>query len=32
LGQAKAFVDQALFLMEYGRDFGRQNGHKPIGE
>ena len=32
LGQAKAFVDHALFLIEYGRDFGRQNGHKPIGE
>jgi len=32
LGQAKAFVDHALFLVEYGRDFGRQNGHKPIGE
>jgi len=31
-GQAKAFVDHALFLMEYGRDFGRQNGHKRIGE
>ena len=31
-GQAKAFVDHALFLVEYGRDFGRQNGHKPIGE
>ena len=30
--QAKAFVDHALFLIEYGRDFGRQNGHKPIGE
>ncbi|MBK01006.1 MAG: hypothetical protein CL464_00915 [Acidimicrobiaceae bacterium] len=32
LGQAKAFVDHALFLIEYGQDFGRQNGHKPIGE
>ena len=31
-GQAKAFVDHALFLIEYGRDFGRQNGHKRIGE
>ena len=30
--QAKAFVDHALFLIEYGRDFGRQNGHKRIGE
>ena len=30
--QAKAFVEHALFLMEYGRDFGRQNGHKRIGE
>ena len=30
--QAKAFVDQALFLIEYGRDFGRQNGHKRIGD
>ena len=30
--QAKAFVDHALFLIEYGRDFGRQNGHKPIGD
>ena len=31
-GQAKAFIDHALFLIEYGRDFGRQNGHKPVGE
>ena len=31
-GQANAFVDHALFLIEYGRDFGRQNGHKRIGE
>ena len=30
-GQAKAFIDHALFLIEYG-DFGRQNGHKPVGE
>ena len=30
--QAKAFIDHALFLIEFGRDFGRQNGHKPIGE
>ena len=30
--QAKAFVDHALLLIEYGRDFGRQNGHKRIGE
>lgn len=27
--QARGFVDQALFLVEYGRDFGRQNGHRP---
>lgn len=28
-GQAKGFIDHALFLVEYGRDFGRQNGHRP---
>jgi uncharacterized repeat protein (TIGR03847 family) len=27
--QARGFVDHAVFLVEYGRDFGRQNGHKP---
>ncbi|MDG2112053.1 MAG: DUF3090 family protein [Actinomycetota bacterium] len=31
-GQAKGFIAQALFLVEYGRDFGRQNGHRPIGD
>ncbi|MFT7648081.1 MAG: putative repeat protein (TIGR03847 family) [Candidatus Poriferisodalaceae bacterium] len=31
-GQAQGFVDHALFLLEYGRDFGRQNGHRKIGE
>jgi uncharacterized repeat protein (TIGR03847 family) len=31
-GQAKGFLDNALFLVEYGRDFGRQNGHRPIGD
>lgn len=31
-GQARAFIDHALFLIEYGRDFGRQNGHKPISD
>jgi len=31
-GQAKAFIDHALFLIEYGRDFGRQNGHKRVGD
>ena len=28
-GQARGFIDHALFLVEYGRDFGRQNGHRP---
>ncbi len=28
-GQARGFIDHALFLIEYGRDFGRQNGHRP---
>ena len=27
--QARGFVEHAVFLVEYGRDFGRQNGHKP---
>ncbi len=27
--RARGFVAQALFLVEYGRDFGRQNGHRP---
>ena len=27
--QARGFVGHALFLVEYGRDFGRQNGHRP---
>lgn len=27
--QAKGYIDHALFLIEYGRDFGRQNGHRP---
>lgn len=27
--QARGFADHAAFLVEYGRDFGRQNGHKP---
>ena len=31
-GQAKGFIDHALFLVEYGRDFGRQNGHRKIGD
>jgi len=31
-GQAKGFIEHALFLIEYGRDFGRQNGHRPIGD
>lgn len=31
-GQAKGFIEHALFLVEYGRDFGRQNGHRPLGE
>ena len=26
--QARGFINQALFLVEYGRDFGRQNGHR----
>jgi len=28
--QARGFVEHALFLVEYGRDFGRQNGHRPL--
>jgi len=28
--QAQGFVEHALFLVEYGRDFGRQNGHRPL--
>ena len=31
-GQAKGFIDHALFLVEYGRDFGRQNGHRRLGD
>ena len=31
-GQARGFIDHALLLIEYGRDFGRQNGHRRIGE
>ena len=27
--QARGFQAHALFLVEYGRDFGRQNGHRP---
>lgn len=27
--QARGFIEHALFLVEYGRDFGRQNGHRP---
>jgi uncharacterized repeat protein (TIGR03847 family) len=26
--QARGFVEHAVFLIEYGREFGRQNGHK----
>jgi len=28
--QARGFAEHALFLVEYGRDFGRQNGHRPL--
>jgi uncharacterized repeat protein (TIGR03847 family) len=31
-GQARGYIDQALFLIEYGRDFGRQNGHRRLDE
>jgi len=31
-GQAQGYIDQALFLIEYGRDFGRQNGHRRLDE
>ncbi|MDG2263363.1 MAG: DUF3090 family protein [Actinomycetota bacterium] len=27
--QARGFIEHSLFLVEYGRDFGRQNGHRP---
>ena len=27
--QARGFMDHALLLVEYGRNFGRQNGHRP---
>lgn len=30
--QARGYVDHALLLVEYGRDFGRQNGHRRIGD
>ena len=27
--QARGFAGHALLLIEHGRDFGRQNGHRP---
>lgn len=28
-GEARGFVAHALALIDFGRDFGRQNGHRP---